>query len=153
MIDVLLRQFGFHRKHLFCQPVLQRQIVGVGAQEGHCGMGVCIFEAGQNKVAAEVALGIPVNFGRLRLTDVDNLIVFNPDFAPDRLHVTCHGENAGVIQSGVHFHFLPSSDRDCAARFFSNTARRLSVYGARQMPYSVTMPEIRLWSVTSKAGL
>ena len=36
---------------------------------------------------------------------------------------------------------------------YSKSAARLWVYGGRQMPFSVTMAVIRLWSVTSNAGL
>ena len=34
-----------------------------------------------------------------------------------------------------------------------NSSARLSVYGSRQMPFSVTMAVMRVWSVTSKAGI
>ena len=36
---------------------------------------------------------------------------------------------------------------------YLKSAARLSVYGGRQIPFSVMMPVMRLWSVTSKAGL
>ena len=70
MINVLLGQLGFHREHLLVEPVLQRQIIRIRTQKRHRRVGVCVFKAGQDEIAADVALDIPMQVGRLFLAGI-----------------------------------------------------------------------------------
>ena len=142
MINILLGQLGFHREHLFVEPVLQRQIIRIRTQERHRRVGVCVFKAGQNEIAADIALDIPMQVRRFFLADIDDFVVLNPDFAPNWFKSVRHRQNTGVVQSCVHACSSSGAPKGMPACFLSNTACRLSVYGGRQMPYSVTMPEI-----------
>ena len=68
LINILPAHFGFHRKNLMVQPFIQGQIIRVGAQERHSGMGVCVLEARHQQIALTVDL--PVPFDRITKTSV-----------------------------------------------------------------------------------
>ena len=58
-----------------------------------------------------------------------------------------------VNQAGVNDERNISQAPDLYSTSDSNNFARLSVYGALQIPFSVIIPEINSWSVTSNAGL
>ena len=57
-VNIIRRELGLQREHLVEKPALQRQIVGVGAQERHRAVRVGVLEAGHQEVALEVDLAL-----------------------------------------------------------------------------------------------
>ena len=57
-VNIVRRELGLQREHLVEKPALQRQIVGVGAQERHRAVRVGVLEAGHQEVALEVDLAL-----------------------------------------------------------------------------------------------
>ena len=49
-IDILRLQLRLHGEYLPFQPLCQRQVVGIGTEEGHGGMGVGVLKAGKEQI-------------------------------------------------------------------------------------------------------
>ena len=56
MIDIILRKLCLHREDLFVQPLIERQIIGPGAQERHGGVCVRILKSGHQEISVTVDL-------------------------------------------------------------------------------------------------
>ena len=99
VVDVARPELRLHREALL-EPVVERLVVRVGAQEGHPRMGVRVFEAGQEQVAPRV--DFPVPDGAVRRAGGGDAVPLHPELPLGDARALLHREDARVIESDVH---------------------------------------------------
>ena len=104
-VDVLRRELVLQRDDFAEEPVLQRQIVGIGAHEAHARMCVRVFEARHQQVAAQVDLAFKGGHVRFRRADVGNGAAVHPDLVRRDRRRAGHGQRPAVKKSN---HGCPS---------------------------------------------
>ena len=95
----LRREPGLVGKDLVVQPVLQRQVVGVGAEKDHGGVGVGVLEAGDEQIALQIYL--PLKDGHILLcrAHIDYGASIHPDLVAAELHAAAEAEGLPVVKS------------------------------------------------------
>ena len=101
VVDALARQLCLHRKYLFCQPILQRHIVSIRAQEGHRRVCVRVFKAGHQHIAVQVDLALKscvFKLLRIRLAYKCDLVRICPDLNITQLAAALHSKHFSAVK-------------------------------------------------------
>ena len=106
------------------KPGLEGHIVGDGAAEGHCGMGVGVFEAGHKEVSLQVDFSFKSggigSFGAY----VCDFIVIDPDLMAGDIEISVHGKKLAVIKA---YHIIFSFHSSVKKQSFFHVAGLVSI--------------------------
>ena len=107
-IDVAAGQLPFQREHLLVEPLGQRQIVRMRAQERHAGVRVRVLKPRQQQAAPAVDLAVERGPALPCGADIHDAVVFDPYLARQNVRHAGKLCNFCMKKSNVHGNSIPN---------------------------------------------